>query len=132
MHIYNQQKSYYKSGQTRPLQHRLAALNYLKDSIKRHEPEVIMALHQDLNKSEFESYMTEIGILYSEIDYTIKHLKKWMIPKKVKTALTHVGTKGKIYPDLRGHIDYRSVELSIPTRDGATHWGDCWGEYSNC
>lgn len=102
MHIYNQQKSYYKSGQTRPLQHRLTALNYLKDVIKRHEAEVIKALHQDLKKSEFESYMTEIGILYTEIDYTIKHLKKWMKPKKVKTALTHVGTKGKIYPDPYG------------------------------
>jgi aldehyde dehydrogenase (NAD+) len=102
MHIYNQQKSYYKSGQTRPLQHRLSALHYLKDTIKRHEAEVIEALHQDLNKSAFESYMTEIGILYTEIDYTIKHLKKWMTPKKVKTALTHVGTKGKIYPDPYG------------------------------
>lgn len=102
MHIYNQQKSYYKSGQTRPLQHRLTALNYLKDTIKRHEAEVIEALHQDLNKSEFESYMTEIGILYTEIDYTIKHLKKWMKPKKMKTALTHVGTKGEIYPDPYG------------------------------
>ncbi|GEM01871.1 aldehyde dehydrogenase (NAD+) [Halolactibacillus halophilus] len=102
MHIYDQQKSYYKSGQTRPLQHRLTALNHLKDTIKRYEAEVIEALHQDLNKSEFESYTTEIGILYTEIDYTIKHLKKWMKPKKVKTALTHVGTKGKIYPDPYG------------------------------
>lgn len=102
MGIYEKQKSYFQSGQTKSFNHRLQALNYLKNTIKSNEAEIIQALYMDLNKSEFESYMTEIGILYSEIDYTIKHLKKWMKPKKVKTALTHIGTKGQIYSEPYG------------------------------
>jgi len=60
------------------------------------------ALKQDLNKSEVEAYTSEIGILLEEIRFTLKHLAKWMKPKKVKTALTHVGSKGKIVPEPYG------------------------------
>lgn len=102
MNIFNKQKDYYQSGQTKPLKHRIEALTYLKSTIKSHEKDILAALYNDLHKSEFEAYMTEIGILYSEIDYTIKHLQKWMTPKKVKTALTHIGTKGHIHHDPYG------------------------------
>lgn len=102
MNMFNKQKDYYLSGQTKPLKHRIEALTYLKSTIKSHEKDILAALYNDLHKSEFEAYMTEIGILYSEIDYTIKHLQKWLTPKKVKTALTHIGTKGHIYHDPYG------------------------------
>ncbi|PXW90904.1 aldehyde dehydrogenase (NAD+) [Streptohalobacillus salinus] len=102
MALFEKQKSYFHMGNTKPLAHRLEALTLLKDAIKQYEPKIIEALHQDLHKSEFESYMTEIGILYTEIDHVKKHLKKWMRPKKVKTALTHLGTKGKIHHDPYG------------------------------
>lgn len=102
MDVFEQQKAYFYSGATRSYQHRSKALNLLKEVIKKHETEIMKALQKDLNKSESESFMTEIGIVYNEIDFILKHLKKWIKPKRVKIALTHIGSVGRIHPDPYG------------------------------
>ncbi|SDC20777.1 aldehyde dehydrogenase (NAD+) [Pelagirhabdus alkalitolerans] len=102
MKFLTRQYDFFHANETRPLEHRLKALDLLKTAIKRNESDIVEALSKDLNKSEFEAYTTEIGILYTEIDYVKKHLKKWMKPKRVKTAITHIGSVGKIYPDPYG------------------------------
>ncbi|OEH94572.1 aldehyde dehydrogenase [Bacillus solimangrovi] len=100
--IIEKQKSYYYSQKTKPVSFRLKQLQALKDGIKKYETDVNDALKKDLNKSEFEAYSTELGIVYEEISFSIKNLKKWVKPKKVKTALTHVGSKGYIMPEPYG------------------------------
>ncbi|MBM7586272.1 aldehyde dehydrogenase (NAD+) [Bacillus pakistanensis] len=88
------QKMFYKTGATRPLEYRVAMLNKLATLIRENEEKILIALKSDLNKSNQEAYTTEVGILLEEIRYTIKHLEKWMKPEKVKTAKTHIGSKG--------------------------------------
>lgn len=100
--IIQSQKQYFFSGETKPLQFRLHQLETLKDAIKKYESEIMKALNADLNKSEFESYSTEIGMLYKEIGFTMKRLNKWMKPERIKTPLTHFGTKSYIYPEPYG------------------------------
>ncbi|MDN4526835.1 aldehyde dehydrogenase [Fictibacillus fluitans] len=102
--ILQNQRTYFASQETKALPFRMEQLKKLKTGIKRHEQEVIDALALDLGKSELESYTTEIGILYEEINFTIKHLKSWVKPKKVKTALTHVGSKGYVIPEPYGAV----------------------------
>ena len=102
MDILERQKDYFYSGITRPYQYRKKALNLLKASIKANEEKLLKALQTDLNKSDFEAFTTEIGIVYTEIDFVLKNLKKWMKPKRVKTPLTHIGSVSKIYPDPYG------------------------------
>jgi aldehyde dehydrogenase (NAD+) len=96
------QKDFFESQETKPAGFRLAQLQELKNSIKKNEQQLISALREDLGKSELEAYSTEIGILYEEIGYTLKHLKKWIKAKKVKTAMTHIGSKGYIIPEPYG------------------------------
>ncbi|MGV2687252.1 aldehyde dehydrogenase family protein, partial [Clostridium perfringens] len=60
------------------------------------------ALRKDLNKSEQEAFTTEIGIVYKELSFVIKNLKRWAKPQRVKTALTHVGSKGMVYAEPYG------------------------------
>lgn len=102
--IVHKQKAYYKSGATRRLEARLEQLNLLKEAIRRRESEILEALRIDLNKSEQEAYMTEIGILLEEISFVSKRLKGWMKPRKVKTAKTHLGSKGFIVPEPFGSV----------------------------
>ncbi|MDF2946634.1 MAG: aldehyde dehydrogenase [Bacillales bacterium] len=90
------QKNYFNSGVTRTYDFRIKMLKKLKDSIVKHEAEIFSALKLDLNKGELETYTTEIGILYEEINFVIKRLARFMRPKKVKTALTHMGSSSKI------------------------------------
>lgn len=56
----------------------------------------------DLNKSDHESFTTEVGYVLKEISFLKKHLSSWSKPKRVRTALTHVGSRGKVVPEPYG------------------------------
>ncbi|WP_226529433.1 aldehyde dehydrogenase [Metabacillus niabensis] len=88
------QKNFFHNGQTKSKDFRKKMLQTLADQVRKHEKAICKALKLDLNKSETEAYMTEIGFLLEEIKFTLKHLDKWMKPEKVKTAKTHIGSKG--------------------------------------
>ncbi|WP_254871174.1 aldehyde dehydrogenase [Bacillus sp. Marseille-Q1617] len=96
------QKHFFKEGGTKPLDMRKQTLEKLAKVIKEHEKEILQALKQDLNKSEMETYVTEIGILLEEIRFTLKHIDEWAAPVKVKTAKTHVGSKAYKVPEPYG------------------------------
>ncbi len=96
------QKDFFNSGKTFNINFRLEQLKKLKKAIIQYQPEIFDALKKDLNKSEFESYATEIGIILDEISFFIKHLKKWSKPKKVKTSIVNQPGKSFIYNEPYG------------------------------
>jgi aldehyde dehydrogenase (NAD+) len=100
--LMDQQKRYYLTGATRGLAFRLTQLKKLKQAIVDRESEIIQALRTDLNKGEKEAYAFEISIVYQEIAHVIKHLKRWMKPKKVKTPMTHSGSRSYMIPEPLG------------------------------
>ena len=69
------QKSYLQSVGPIPVSKRIEALKKLKQAIKQYETDLEVALKQDLGKSAFEAYTSEIGFIYASIDYTIKILR---------------------------------------------------------
>lgn len=81
------QRTYFKTHATLSYAFRYEALTLLQRVIRDHELEIMEALKQDLGKSNFESYMSEIGIVLEELNYAKKHLKQWMKPKRVPTPL---------------------------------------------
>ncbi|AFC28233.1 YwdH [Paenibacillus mucilaginosus 3016] len=96
------QKEHFNRGETRPLAVRQAHLEALRQAVKRYEAEIIAALRADLGKSELEAYSTEIGFLLEEIRFVSKRMKGWAKPRKVKTAPTHIGSRGVIIPEPYG------------------------------
>ncbi|QKG84102.1 aldehyde dehydrogenase [Kroppenstedtia pulmonis] len=100
--ILKKQRSFFQSGTTRELAFRLEQLQKLKEVVLKYEPQIIAALKESLNKSEFESYATEIGFLLKEIRVMMKYLASWSKPKKVKSPVTHFGSKSFIYPEPYG------------------------------
>ena len=70
-------RRYYDSGETRPVSFRIEQLRKLKSMIRSHEDEIVHALYNDLKKPPFESYASEIGIMYVEIEHAIRHVKSW-------------------------------------------------------
>ncbi|WP_134684918.1 aldehyde dehydrogenase [Brevibacillus migulae] len=128
--LVEKQKQYFRTGATKDIAYRLNALQTLRDGIKNHEQKFIDALKADLNKSEFEAYSTEIGIVLEEIRFTLKHLRKWAKPQKVKTPLTHIGSTGYIYPEPYGTALIISpwnypFQLAIAPLIGAIAAGNC-------
>lgn len=100
--IVNKQKEYFYKGHTRSLETRKNSLKKLYEGIQRFEDEIFQALKLDLNKSVHESFTTEIGYVLKEISFQMKHISSWSKPKRVRTALTHFGSKGKVVPEPYG------------------------------
>ncbi|WP_311775136.1 aldehyde dehydrogenase [Alkalihalobacillus sp. TS-13] len=96
------QRTYFFSGETKTVDFRIQQLKKLRDAINKYETDILGALKKDLNKSEFEAYSSEVGILHKEISFTLKHLKKWAKPVRVKTAVTHFGSKSYIQSEPYG------------------------------
>jgi len=81
---------------------RINKLSALKSSIEKHEKDIYMALQNDLRKSEFESAVTEVIFIYSEIDFAIKNLSGWMEPQKVGKTITGLMATNRIYYEPKG------------------------------
>ncbi|GAB3067728.1 aldehyde dehydrogenase [Salinicoccus sesuvii] len=102
--IFNRQKQFYQSGKTRTLAFRIEALKQLKRGIQYYESDLLKAMKKDFNKGEAEAYLTEIGYVYNEINYTIKNLENWAETTKVKTPATHTGSISKVYKEPYGVV----------------------------
>ena len=98
--LFQKQKVFKKPS----VQERIRILQDLKTKIKQHEKDILQALAHDLHKSEQEAYTTEIGMVYEEINHTVKHLHKWGKPSRVKTPLTHIGSKSMIIKEPYGSV----------------------------
>ncbi|MBB6636896.1 aldehyde dehydrogenase [Cohnella thailandensis] len=102
--IVGKQRDWHAAGNTRRVEDRIRRLDLLKEAVKARERQVMDALRIDLGKSEREAYMTEIGIVYEEIRFIRKRLRKWAKPVKVKTAMTHIGSGGYIVSEPYGTV----------------------------
>ena len=81
------QDQFFKSGATLDIRFRLNSLNKLRAAIKKRENEIISALYDDLRKSPFEAFSTEIGLVYRELSHHKRNLKKWTHPVRVPSPL---------------------------------------------
>lgn len=94
--IVHKQRKYFLSGATRPYSFRREQLVKLQHMLERYEQDIYRVLKADLNKSKHEAITTELGVLHTEIDFALKHLKDWMKDKEVPAPLTHKGTSSYI------------------------------------
>ncbi|MFA7144040.1 MAG: aldehyde dehydrogenase family protein, partial [Candidatus Izemoplasmatales bacterium] len=86
--LVQKQREFFNTGTTRGLKYRLIALKTLQKAVIKYETEIETALNADLGKSPCESYMSEIGIVLTEIRIFIKKLRHWAHPKRVGTPLS--------------------------------------------
>ncbi len=75
--IVSEQRAYFATGCTIPVEARVSALRRLEQAILDHEDEINAALKKDLGKSPTESYMCEVGLTLAELRYQIKHVRRW-------------------------------------------------------
>ncbi len=128
--VVEKQRNYFATGNTLDYTFRKDKLIKLKAVIKKYEEQIFEALKKDLGKHEFESYATEISVVYSEINHALKHLKKWMKTKKVPTPIASFGGVSKIYKQHLGVVLIMSpwnypFQLSIAPLVAAAAAGNC-------
>lgn len=84
--------------------HRVNALRRLSAAIRHNEAAIIAALAADLGKPEPEVRLSEIMPVQAEIAHTLKHLKRWMRPKRVRGTLISFGMRARIRPEPKGTV----------------------------
>lgn len=91
------QSKFLSSDDAKSISIRIQRLKQLKTIIKSYEEDIVNALYQDFQKPEFETYTTELFVVYKELNLFIKHLKSWSKPKSVASAWLNFPSSDKIY-----------------------------------
>lgn len=81
---------------------RRAALEKLSGMVRRHEAEIFAAFAADFGKPEAEVIFSEILPVTQEVRHTLKRLRRWMKPRRVRASLPSFGTSARIMPQPRG------------------------------
>jgi aldehyde dehydrogenase (NAD+) len=102
--IVKQQNTFFNSNTTKEVNFRIETLKKLKHLLKENEDKLYTAIYSDFKKSEFETYLTEISLIYNEINDSINNLKKWSKRKRVRTNLANFPGKSYIIPEPLGTI----------------------------
>lgn len=93
--IVQNQRDFFRTKATLPLEFRLEQLKKLRDLIRAHEEDLFTAIYNDFGKSRHHTQLTELLPLYEELNLAIENLKNWAKPRKVPTNL--LNRPGKSY-----------------------------------
>ena len=102
--IIQQQKSFFNSSSTKEVNLRIETLKKLKLILKENEEKLYTAIYTDFKKSQFETYLTELSLIYNELNNAIRNLKKWSKKKRVSTNLANFPAKSYIIPEPLGTV----------------------------
>ena len=100
--LVSEQRAFFESGKTLCVCYRKEALKKLYAAIVSREQVLTDALQKDLGKSDFESYMCEIGLVLDEITYMLKHVDSFAKEKRVRTPLSQFASRSYVKPSPYG------------------------------
>ena len=103
-YIINKQRDFFNTNATKSVKYRIKILQRLKEAIRNNEVAILSALYKDLLKSKAEAYMSELAIVYAEINEALKNVRKWSRPEKVKGTISTFPAKNYIYSEPYGVV----------------------------
>lgn len=124
------QRAYFASGATLPLTARRTALEALLREVTAREGQLLQALKDDLNKSPFEGYMTEVGLVRDELRFHLKHLARWTRPRRTPTPLAQFPARSCVLSEPYGVALVLApwnypIQLALEPLTGALSAGNC-------
>ncbi|MCK5857618.1 MAG: aldehyde dehydrogenase [Bacteroidales bacterium] len=96
------QLDYFNSNITKDTDFRIRQLKHLKSVLKSNEKLLDEAIYKDFKKSSFENYVTELSLIYHEINLAMGDLKEWSTKKKVATNMANMPGNSYILPEPLG------------------------------
>jgi aldehyde dehydrogenase (NAD+) len=78
----------YASGRTRSYEWRLEQLRALDRLLTERKQDIQRALGEDLRRTPFEATLFDISATRGEVKHAIKHLARWMKPRKVHAPVS--------------------------------------------
>lgn len=96
------QREYFNSGGTRSISFRKQQLRKLAEAIKANEQLLFDAIYKDFKKSEFDTYTSEIALIYQDIKQALKRVNRWSRKKRVSTNFVNFPARSYIIPEPLG------------------------------
>jgi aldehyde dehydrogenase (NAD+) len=127
---FESKRVFFDAQNTKSYDFRIEQLKKLKAGIKKYEQDFLTALYNDMHKPAFEAYVSEIGVMYEEINHTLKHLKEWMGAESTSTPLVMQPATSKLYSEPLGIVliigpwNY-PMQLLLAPLVGAIAAGNC-------
>jgi aldehyde dehydrogenase (NAD+) len=82
---------------TIPVSLRKTYLEKLLQAIIKNEEAILEAIYKDLKKPKWETYLSEIHYVISDLRYTIHNLESWSKPKKIRGSLLNFPSANAIH-----------------------------------
>ena len=101
--IINSQIEFNKTN-SNSVNYRIQILNSLLNTINKNEDKIYDALKKDLNKHEFESFLSEVLLVKREIKLFTRKLKKWSKRKRVNGSIFNFPSSNYLIPEPYGNI----------------------------
>ena len=79
--IVERQRAFFRTGETLDVKWRITQLKKLKAAVRAHSQEMEQALADDLGRSAVEAYLCDVLPIITEIDETIRGLRRWARPE---------------------------------------------------
>ena len=95
-------REFFGTNVTKDPDFRINSLKKLRLQIRENEKLILEALGNDLHKSPFEAYTTEVSLVLKEIDLHIRNLKRWSHPEFRPTPLIFWPSSSKIFKEPYG------------------------------
>lgn len=100
--IVSEQRAFFYTHQTKSIDYRLKQLSKLEKLLKSNESLLNEAIYKDFKKSVFDTYATELALIYHDIKYAKKNIYKWSKVKRVGTNFLNFPAKSYIVPEPLG------------------------------
>ena len=101
--LLSDQKDFFLSNKTKDISFRIEQLRKFKSVLKDNEKNLLDAIYEDFGKSEFETHVTELSVIYGEINVAIRNVKKWSRKKRVRVNIINFPAKSCIIPEPYGN-----------------------------
>ncbi len=88
--LLGKQRRFFTLEKTFSIDFRKRQLQKILELLKANEQKLYEAIFADFRKSEFDTFATELGLIYAEINYFIKNLNSLSNKKRVSTNLANL------------------------------------------
>lgn len=100
--IHARQIQFFNTNTTKSVSFRVENLKKLKQVLRANENRLSEAIYLDFGKSAFETYATELAMVFHEINTLVKKTKSWSAKKYVASGLANFPAKSYIMPEPLG------------------------------
>jgi aldehyde dehydrogenase (NAD+) len=96
------QRAFFQTGKTRSVEFRLEQLKRFERALKANEQLLLDAIFADLKKSRYDTFTSELSLVYRELSFMMKNIGRWSKKQRVRTNLLNFPARSYRLAEPRG------------------------------